>query len=74
VVKVTVKAGGTLVKGARITVKEGSKVRKTVTLTTGSGSIKLTRVPAGKHTYTVVFATTSKVLGASKKLAALRVR
>jgi hypothetical protein len=73
-VKVTVKAGGTLVKGARITVKEGSKVRKTATLTTGSGSIKLTRVPSGRHTYTVVFATTSKVLGASKKLASLRVR
>ena len=74
VVKVTVKAGGALVKGAKITVKEGRKVRKKVTLRSGRGSIRLTKVPRGKHRYTVVLSATSKVLGTSKKLAALKVR
>jgi hypothetical protein len=73
-IKVTVKAGGSLVRGAKITIKEGRKTRKRVTLRKGTGSIKLTRVPSGRHTYSVVFATTSTVSGKTLKLARLRVR
>jgi hypothetical protein len=74
VVKMSVTANAKPVANAKVTIKEGTRLLKTATVKTGSGSITLVGVAHGTHTYTVSFASTATVKAGSVKLPPLAVR
>lgn len=73
-VVVTLKVAGVTGRTGKVTLKDGSKVKKTVSVLKGKAVVILTKQAKGKHVYSAVYGGSTTVKGSTSSKVTLRVK